>query len=597
MFKSRAWRGIVATASALSTAGLTTAVAVFTLGATPAVAVAAAEVTYNCVSTGLSDPVPVAQTVKLNVELIPPAAGTVRKDSPSTVTWKATYVAGDELVAPVDLAANAAKVDASIDFASTSDGTTQPKVGDSNGTALPKGTIIPLPSELVIPFTPLKTGNIVISPGKFRVHVTAGGETPLAGIVTCEDTTAPPTTTITVEPAQSDPGRYSCERNRSLGTGQTSHDFTITLTPKATSVRKGANVEIDWQATGSQLTTPIDLGTGAARLKVKMGTATSGNPTPSTVYDTLLTGTSDAGDNLPLGTKHTLKIPTTNATVGTLVVTAGEFTIETVAASGGTPAGSIVCTRTGTGTWPSASVQITNSGSQTGNLTYTCTPSSGWGVSDDYDVDVTLTATNTSVAAGSNAVVRWAAEADLLTAPVQFPAGSTKVVADLNLTGAEGTKTVNSEGAANTSAIAEDAEIPLVSRDTNVALTKSGTTVITAGKFVVQVSGSGVSGSISCTIKSGTAPNVSITVTGAPTVTVSPTSTVTVTPSPATATATVTKGAQVRRTPKDGVATGGGGESMPSGTLLVTIGAALALAGTLGGLEVRRRRIQRASGR
>ncbi|MFI0417594.1 hypothetical protein [Spongiactinospora sp. 9N601] len=124
--------------------------------------------------------------------------------------------------------------------------------------------------------------------------------------------------------------------------------------------------------------------------------------------------------------------------------------------------------------------------------------------------------------------------------------------------------------------------------------TASGTLAIQGGGFVLKAGTGSNTVYYNC---SGVGPSLNLpigaagTPSGTPT---APTPTPSDTPSPTpkktnTRTATITADTQIDKTPKDGAATGGGGEMGPDGRMFVLVGSVLVLGAGVGGLFMRRR--------
>ncbi|MDF5751586.1 hypothetical protein [Spongiactinospora sp. TRM90649] len=127
--------------------------------------------------------------------------------------------------------------------------------------------------------------------------------------------------------------------------------------------------------------------------------------------------------------------------------------------------------------------------------------------------------------------------------------------------------------------------------------TGEGTIVLQGQGFVLK-SGSGTSTVYYNCIAAGAGPALNLPVggTGSPTASATPTATPTASdstsPTPRrtnTKTATVTADSQIDKTPKDGAATGGGGDMGPDGRMFVLVGSVLVVGAGIGGLLLRRR--------
>ncbi|MFC5820076.1 hypothetical protein [Nonomuraea harbinensis] len=230
-------------------------------------------------------------------------------------------------------------------------------------------------------------------------------------------------------------------------------------------------------------------------------------------------------------------------------------------------------------------------------VSYTCTA----GTETPATVDIKITPTMpTGAKANQDASITWAAAVqttgDELKVPTTgFPTGS-KYFATVKASGAGAPATATGEAAITGTAGQSLTTLPNVT--IKVRPTTTGTVTITPGDLAFGTSATAAT--LKCTAPTTGLPTFTFQVaaatstptddptgTSTPTPTPTKTTTVIVTETPTTRTTSPT--ARSSKTPKDGVATGAGGDAGPDGRMFVLAGSMLILAAGGGGLLMRRR--------
>ncbi|MEV4838535.1 hypothetical protein AB0K05_28795 [Nonomuraea sp. NPDC049486] len=230
-------------------------------------------------------------------------------------------------------------------------------------------------------------------------------------------------------------------------------------------------------------------------------------------------------------------------------------------------------------------------------VSYTCTA----GTETPATVDIKITPTMpTGAKANQDASITWAAAVqttgDELKVPTTgFPTGS-KYFATVKASGAGAPATATGDAAITGTAGQSLTTLPNVT--IKVRPTTTGTVTITPGDLAFGTSATAAA--LKCTAPTTGLPTFTFQVaagtptddptddpTTTPTATPTKTTTVIVTETPTTRTTSPT--ARSSKTPKDGVATGAGGDAGPDGRMFVLAGSMLILAAGGGGLLMRRR--------
>lgn len=230
-------------------------------------------------------------------------------------------------------------------------------------------------------------------------------------------------------------------------------------------------------------------------------------------------------------------------------------------------------------------------------VSYTCTA----GTETPATVDIKVTPTMpTGAKANQDASITWVAAVqttgDELKVPTTgFPTG-TKYFATVKASGAGAPATATGDAAITGTAGQSLTNLPNVT--IKVRPTTTGTVTITPGDLAFGTSATAAA--LKCTAPTTGLPTFTFQVaaatstptddptgTSTPTPTPTKTTTVIVTETPTTRTTSPT--ARSSKTPKDGVATGAGGDAGPDGRMFVLAGSMLILAAGGGGLLMRRR--------
>lgn len=295
------------------------------------------------------------------------------------------------------------------------------------------------------------------------------------------------------------------------------------------------------------------------------------------------------------------------STVQVTATTGGQVTIKPATGDGGleialstTPADVTRCSTTSTG---SVTVTVGQGGGDPGTgdiVEYTCTPASG--AAQTVRIRTTLTLPATSPRAGEQFTIRWQGAYEggaELEAPNGLPTTGLKMYAYASISRLPGL--TSATGVAELTGVTVGETIPLpASVDMRTTSQRAGTALVKpASVNFGLLPGEPL---IECEPTNPDSLRTYELTIGNGGTTTSPTATPTITP---TATPTVTRTAVVtatptedideeepRRsiTPRDGVATGGGGMAGPDGRMFVLAGSALILVAAAGGLAMRRTR-------
>ncbi|TXK35757.1 hypothetical protein [Nonomuraea sp. C10] len=333
-----------------------------------------------------------------------------------------------------------------------------------------------------------------------------------------------------------------------------------------------------------QAVTTATTVSAAATLTVTNGTVTT--PGAKTGADVAVNQTAVPAKNVEY------PVQVTTAATGKVTIKPASLTLALASAA------TTVTTCTTTST-ESLDVTIgTGGGGNTEEIvSYTCTA----GTETPATVDIKITPTMpTGAKANQDASITWAAAVqttgDELKVPTTgFPTGS-KYFATVKASGAGAPATATGEAAITGTAGQSLTTLPNVT--IKVRPTTTGTVTITPGDLAFGTSATAAA--LKCTAPTTGLPTFTFQVaagtptddptddpTTTPTATPTKTTTVIVTETPTTRTTSPT--ARSSKTPKDGVATGAGGDAGPDGRMFVLAGSMLILAAGGGGLLMRRR--------